>query len=223
LFSLETKDTADDCKTTYTQCMKDGSWHSAYCNRSGLGQRWRSGEEIMRKSFLAVAFLALLASAWNANAAPLNIVALGASNTSGRGQGSHPGGVSRNQAYPAQLEAMLRAKGIDAHVRNAGIPGDTTGGMLQRMDSAVPNGTQIVILQTGGNDARKGVGGDTAANTAQITGKLQARGIKVILLDNLNAYAPSGTRDPDGEHYNAQGHAAIAAGLLPRVLAAAGR
>jgi acyl-CoA thioesterase-1 len=175
----------------------------------------------MRGPLLAVALLGLLASAWGASAAPLNIVALGASNTAGKGKGNHPGGVSRDQAYPAQLEAMLRAKGIDAYVRNAGIAGDTTGGMLRRMDSAVPNGTQIVILQPGGNDARKGTGGESGANTAQITSKLEGRGIKVILLE-LSAYAPSSTRDPDGEHYNAQGHAAVAAGLLPRVLAAAG-
>lgn len=176
----------------------------------------------MRRALLAAALLGLLASAWGASAAPLNIVALGASNTAGKGQGHHPGGVSRDQAYPAQLEAMLRAKGIDAYVRNAGIAGDTTGGMLRRMDSAVPSGTQIVILQPGGNDARKDMGGDSSANTAQITSKLEARGIKVILLEP-SAYAPASTRDPDGEHYNVQGHAAVAAGLLPRVLAAAGK
>lgn len=175
----------------------------------------------MRKRVLAVALLGYLTSAYGVFAASLNIVALGASNTAGRGIGSHPGGVSRNQAYPAQLEAMLRAKGIAAHVRNAGVPGDTTGGMLRRMNAAVPNGTQIVILQTGGNDARQGVGGDVAANVAEITGRLQARGIKVILLERLNA--PADTRDPDGQHYNAQGHAAIAAGLLPQVMAAAGQ
>jgi acyl-CoA thioesterase I len=175
----------------------------------------------MRRRLVGVALLGFLASAWSANAASLNVVALGASNTAGMGKGNHPGGVPRNLAFPAQLEAMLREKGIDAHVRNAGIAGDTTGGMLRRMDSAVPNGTQMVILQTGGNDARKGVGGDTAANTAQITSRLQARGIKVILLDRLSAFAPSSTRDPDGEHYNAQGHAAIAAGPLPQVIAAA--
>jgi acyl-CoA thioesterase-1 len=148
---------------------------------------------------------------------------LGASNTAGKGIGNHPGGVPRGQAYPAQLEALLKARGLDAHVRNAGVPGDTTAGMLQRVDSAVPNGTQIVILQTGGNDARQGEGGDTSANTAQITAKLAARGIKVILLSKMEAYAPSSTRDPDGQHYNAQGHAAVAAGLLPQVIAAAGK
>jgi acyl-CoA thioesterase I len=175
----------------------------------------------VRARLMAAAFLVFLAGASGANAESLNIVALGASNTAGMGKGNHPGGVPRGQAFPAQLEAMLRAKGIDAHVRNAGIAGDTPGGMLRRMDSAVPNGTRVVILQTGGNDARED--GDTSANTAQITSKLAARGIKVILLDRPSAYAPASTRDPDGEHYNAQGHAAIAAGLLPQVLAAAGK
>jgi acyl-CoA thioesterase-1 len=37
------------------------------------------------------------------------VVALGASNTYGKG-------VARNQAFPAQLEAILRAKGLNVHV-----------------------------------------------------------------------------------------------------------
>ena len=177
----------------------------------------------MRKLLIALVLLGPMLAAWNAQAASVTIVALGASNTYGKGKGSHPGGVPQSQAYPAQLQALLKAKGIDARVINAGIPGDTTGGMLARLGSAVPNGTQVVILQTGGNDARRGVGGEAAGNTAQITSKLQARGIKVIMLDRLGAYAPASTRDPDGQHYNAQGHAAIAAGLLPKVMAAIGR
>jgi acyl-CoA thioesterase-1 len=176
----------------------------------------------MRKIATSLAVLVLVTNPWSASAAPLNIVALGASNTAGRGQGSHPGGVARDQAYPAQLEALLRAQGIDAHVRNAGVAGDTTAGMLKRMDSAVPNGTQIVILQIGGNDARRGVSaGAVSANVTAMTYKLEARGIKVVLLDKLEA--PASTHDPDGQHFNAQGHAAIAAGLLPRVLAAAAK
>src|SRR5258708_6520174 len=120
----------------------------------------------MSRGFIVVAVLSLgvLANTWSASAASLNIVAFGASNTAGRGKGSHPGGVSRSEAYPAQLEAMLRAKGYDPHVSNAGVPGDNTGGMLRRMNAAVPKGTQIVILQIGGNDARQGLGGDSVAN-----------------------------------------------------------
>ena len=45
----------------------------------------------------------------SAPAAAATIVALGASNTFGKG-------VARNQAYPAQLEAILRAKGANIRV-----------------------------------------------------------------------------------------------------------
>ena len=66
------------------------------------------------------------------------VVALGASNTAGKG-------VSLSQAYPAQLETMLRARGFDVHVINAGVSGDTTGGMTARIESTVPKGTRVVI------------------------------------------------------------------------------
>jgi len=176
----------------------------------------------MRKFLAAFTLLSLTIMVSGAHAASVTIVALGASNTYGKGR-ANPGGVPQSQAFPAQLQALLLARGIDARVINAGIPGDTTAGMLARMDSAVPNGTRVVILQTGGNDARAGAGGETGGNTSKIAGKLRARGIKVIMLDRPSVYAPKSTRDPDGQHYNAQGHAAIAAGLLPQVIAAIGR
>src|ERR1700732_2294432 len=97
-------------------------------------------------------WLAMLAGMSNfaaGSAFAATVVALGASNTYGKG-------VARNQAFPAQLEAILRAKGLNVRVVNAGINGDTTESMLQRMDRAVPNGTSAVILQPGGNDGRKG-------------------------------------------------------------------
>src|ERR1700736_4658438 len=102
----------------------------------------------------------------SANAA--TVVALGASNTYGKG-------VERDQAYPAQLEAILRAKGLNAQVVNAGINGDTTEGMLARLDQAVPDGTSAVILQPGGNDRRKG----RPDRTADIQSRLAARHIRV--------------------------------------------
>ena len=128
--------------------------------------------------FATLGCLAVLAmlSFGIASADAATIVALGASNTYGKG-------VARNQAYPAQLEAILRAKGSNVRVVNAGINGDTTEGMLGRLDRAVPNGTRAVILQPGGNDRRKG----RPDRTADIQSRLSARGIAVIMLAKRHA------------------------------------
>jgi len=157
---------------------------------------------------LSIVFVAVAAVAvGSACAASVTIVALGASNTYGKG-------VAHGQAYPAQLEAMLRAKGIDAHVVNAGINGDTTGGMLSRAGS-VPAGTRVVILQPGGNDARKGQGGDEAGNVSAISSRLAARGIKVVVLQN--SMLQGLPHQPDGQHLTPEGYRMLAASLLPEV------
>ena len=140
------------------------------------------------------------------------IVALGASNTYGRG-------VGRNEAYPAQLEALLRAKGHNVHVINAGINGDTTGGMMRRL-GAVPKGTAVVILQPGGNDRRRGSEGDRAANIAAIESQLRARGIKVVILENGMLH--SLPHQPDGHHLTPEGYRMLAQALLGQVESALG-
>jgi len=141
--------------------------------------------------------------------AQAQIVAIGASNTAGYGVGAA-------QAFPAQLEAMLRAKGSNMHVTNAGVSGDTTAGMLSRLGAAVPAGTKIVILQFGGNDFRKGrTGADRPANIAQIESQLRARGIKWVLADGLvKAALQAGLRQPDGQHLTVEGHRRVAAALV---------
>jgi acyl-CoA thioesterase I len=150
-------------------------------------------------------FLLLVASA---NAA--TVVALGASNTYGKG-------VERDQAFPAQLEAILRARGYSANVVNAGINGDTTEGMLNRLDSAVPNGTRAVILQPGGNDRRKG----RTDRTAEIQSHLRARGIRVIMLgNNMLRGLP---HQPDGMHLTPDGYRMLAQSLASQVAGAIGR
>jgi acyl-CoA thioesterase I len=133
------------------------------------------------------------------------IVALGASNTAGYGVGASP-------AYPAQLEQILRAKGRPMSVTNAGISGDTTGGMLARLSSAVPPGTKIVILQIGGNDARKGISLASArANRAEIHRQLHARSIRTIEADGyVQSAVRSGLRQPDGIHMTPEGHRRVA-------------
>src|SRR5258706_13227344 len=93
--------------------------------------------------FVTLGCLALLAmlNIGIVSADAATIVALGASNTYGKG-------VARNQAYPAQLEAILRAKGSNVPAGNAGINGGTTERMLGRLDRAAPNGTRVVSFQS---------------------------------------------------------------------------
>lgn len=156
-----------------------------------------------------LAFLnALALGVGSADAA--NVVALGASNTYGKG-------VARGQAYPAQLEAILRAKGLNVRVVNAGINGDTTEGMLQRLDRAVPNGTSAVILQPGGNDRRKG----SPDRTADIQSRLSARGIAMIMLPN--GMLRGLPHQPDGQHLTPEGYHMLAEQLASQVSGAIGR
>ena len=146
----------------------------------------------------------------NADAATLRIVAVGASNT-------HGWYVGNAGAYPAQLEALLREKGVEVEVTNAGVPFDTTGMMLRRIDADVPDGTDIAILQPGGNDLRFfGTREQRAANIAEMERRLRARGIEVIVYDDE---IPLRYYTLDFIHLTRDGHAMIAATLLPQVIA----
>ncbi len=155
----------------------------------------------------AFAFFALVCSA------SAQVVALGASNTQGRG-------VSSSESYPGQLQAMLEARGSRMQVANAGISGDTTTGMLARLSSAVPEGTKIVILQFGGNDARRGSFDPAVrrANIAAIEQQLHARGIRTVHADPLvRAALAAGLKQPDGMHLTPEGHRRVAAQLLASI------
>jgi len=144
-------------------------------------------------------------------AAILNIVAIGASNTTGFG-------VGPQESYPAQLQVLLRKKGIQAKVINAGVNGDTTSGMLRRLDGAVPKGTNIVILQPGANDLRFGFSKEQrTANIAAMVKRLRARDIRVIVYDP--PVIPADFYQWDHIHFNPSAHARIAATLAGEIAA----
>ena len=168
-----------------------------------------------RPAFLAL----LLCLAMSPAAHAAEVVALGASNTFGRGGPRAPDGVSVGQAYPAQLERLLRSQGCNVSVRNAGVAGDITGGMLARLPGVLGKDTRVLILQPGGNDRRRGTEGDRAGNIAKMRGIASARGIKVVMLENIGKIAGA-HRLPDGQHFGAGGHALFAEHLAPRVKAA---
>jgi acyl-CoA thioesterase-1 len=99
-------------------------------------------------------------------AAPVRIVAYGDSGVAGKG-------VPKDEAYPAQLEGMLRKKGFDVSVTNAGVNGRTSSDALTNLDAAVPAGTAIVIVQFGVNDVKHGVAAEAIRkNMDAVVGRL---------------------------------------------------
>ena len=147
----------------------------------------------------------------------IRIVALGASNTNGKG-------VSRAQAYPAHLQASVEAARGRRDCRQRRHQWRHDGRNAARLSSAVPSGTKVVILQPGGNDRRRGSEGDRSANIAKIRSQLSARGVTVLMMEN-SAFAavPQSERAADGVHFTPRGYAILAQNILPQVLAAIGR
>jgi acyl-CoA thioesterase I len=103
------------------------------------------------------------------------IVALGDSLTAGLG-------VPQDQAFPAQLEAALTARGINASVVNAGVSGDTAAAGLARLDWSLPDNASAVIIELGANDALQGLPPEgTKAALTKIIEQVQARGLPILL------------------------------------------
>ncbi len=123
----------------------------------------------------AFVLLALIFTPSHVSAKPLKIIAFGDSLTAGYRLDTH-------EAFPAQLERALRARGHDVVVANAGVSGDTASGGLARLDWAVPKDADAVILELGANDALRGIDPiKTYKALTSIIAKLHKRGVHVLI------------------------------------------
>jgi acyl-CoA thioesterase I len=149
----------------------------------------------------------------SADSASAQIVALGHSAVRGN--------VSESEMWPTLLEGLLRARGSQVHVANAGVWGETTDATLARVSSAVPQGTRTVILvDNAANDIRHNLSpAKAAANIAAIKSQLHARGIRVV--DAMGTYISvlrqPGGAGPDGRHLSVEGNKNLAAALVGMV------
>ncbi len=108
-------------------------------------------------------------------AKPIRIVAFGDSLTAGFG-------LKPRYAFPAQLQKALKARGHNVVVANAGVSGDTTAAGLERLAWAVPDGTDAIIVEFGGNDALRGIDPKvTRANLEKIISSLKQRNMPILL------------------------------------------
>jgi len=196
--------------------------------RSGTSGRPAFAAYGVKQVQRAIVVLAAVLVSAAAHAKTIQIVAFGDSATAGYL-------VARNDAYPAQLQRTLRAKGYDVEVRNEGVSGDTAAGALRRFDAAIAPDTDIAIVEFGTNDVRRHVSMKTVqAHLVELVGTLRARHIEVLLVGlgrlDLSAVArskgvlyaqwnlpPGQYRARDGAHFNAEGYAIVTRRMLPAV------
>ncbi|WP_049733403.1 arylesterase [Rhizobium ecuadorense] len=133
----------------------------------------------MRFKVAALQFTVIAASlifAAAANARTINLVGFGDSLMAGYQ-------LPPGDGFPEKLQVVLKAKGLDVTIANAGVSGDTTTGGLARIDWSIPDGTDGVILELGANDALRGIPPEESEkNLDQMIARLKQRGIAILLV-----------------------------------------
>jgi acyl-CoA thioesterase-1 len=129
------------------------------------------------------------------------------------------GVVAESEMWPAVLESLLRARGSQTHVINAGVYGETTDSTLARVPSAIPAGTKTVILADSGiNDSRHNISAaQSKANIAAIKSQITARGVRLIAAMPIVHSVASQPGMSAGIHLNVEGNkkvATILAGMV---------
>ena len=91
-------------------------------------------------------------------------------------------GVEPEEAYPALLQNRLRAEGYEYEVINGGISGETSSAALSRVEWMLTQKPDIVIVETGANDALRGIDLElTQNNISQIVKRFKESNVVVVL------------------------------------------
>lgn len=113
-------------------------------------------------------------------AGPIRLMALGDSLAAGYG-------LPPGQGFVPQLQRALDGRGgRPVRVLDAGVSGDTTAGGLARLDWALADRPDCVLVELGGNDGLRGLPPDRSyANLGAILDRLAARNIPALLAGML--------------------------------------
>jgi acyl-CoA thioesterase-1 len=92
-------------------------------------------------------------------------------------------GVEEREAFPAVCGDLLRERGLEIEVVNAGVSGDTSAGGLSRLAWVLRRDPDVLVVELGGNDGLRGLATEmTRDNLVRlVTGARQA-GAEVLLL-----------------------------------------
>jgi acyl-CoA thioesterase-1 len=109
-------------------------------------------------------------------------------------------GLSHEDGFAPKLESALKAAGHDVRVINSSVSGDTSAAGLARLDWALVDKPDIVLLELGANDALRGVEPSlTRDNLAQIIEKLRAQDVDILLAGMM---APPNMGAAYGDEFN---------------------
>jgi acyl-CoA thioesterase-1 len=146
---------------------------------SGMNHKMGRRAAVRRAALGFGVFLSGAAGIRPARAATAKLLILGDSITAGYG-------LPEAEAWPVRLEAALKAAGQDTRVIAAGVSGDTTAGGRARLDWALADTPDAVIVALGGNDGLRGLPpATTEANLDDILTRLKAKGLPVLLAGML--------------------------------------
>jgi acyl-CoA thioesterase-1 len=78
-----------------------------------------------------------------------SILFLGTSLTAGLG-------LEPDSAYPQQVQRKIDAAGLPYQTVNAGVSGETSAGLLRRLDWVLQRPADVIVVETGANDGLRG-------------------------------------------------------------------
>lgn len=144
--------------------------------------------------FRIALLIALVMAPLPVSSQTITILAFGDSLTAGYG-------LAPQEAFPVKLEAALKAKGHDVRIVNAGVSGDTSTAGRDRLDWALGEDVDAVIVELGANDALRGIDPkQTEAALAAILDTLRNRKLPVLLAGML---APRNLGPAYGQEFDA--------------------
>src|SRR3954471_8916568 len=81
-------------------------------------------------------------------------------------------GLDPDSAYPQLIQRKIDASSLPYQVVNAGVSGETSAGLLRRLDWVLQRPADVIVVETGANDGLRGL---PVASTKATIGKILDR------------------------------------------------